>query len=318
MGEKTGISWCDSTFNPWIGCVRVSPGCEHCYAESLSKRMGRDVWGPAKTTNRLLTSENYWKQPLKWERKAAESGKSWRVFCGSMCDVFEDHPQVRDARERLFELIEDTPHLTWLLLTKRPENIDGMLPQTWMWPMGHLPNNIWLGMTAENQNALDARWPVMESFAHAWFPAKLFISAEPLLGPLDLSGCTEEEEIGGEDSSYVTRSVDWVIVGGESGPGARPMHPDWARSLRNQCKDAEISFFFKQWGEWAPVECEPETWHDFMDLHGKIGQCFRRADGTWKQDPRGESPVIIQRVGKAKAGDLLDGMQWHEFPEVHQ
>jgi len=246
MGKETGISWCDSTFNPWIGCVKVSPGCEHCYAESLAKRMGRDVWGPAKTTNRFLTSESYWKQPLKWEREAAENGKPWRVFCGSMCDVFEDHPQVMAPRGRLFKLIEDTPHLTWLLLTKRPENIDGMLPQQWMWPMGHLPQNIWFGMTAENQDELDARWPVMESFAHHWYPTSLFISAEPLLGPLDLSGCIEEEEIGDEDGPYMTRPVDWVIVGGESGPGARPMHPDWARSLRDQCQSAQIPFFLKQ------------------------------------------------------------------------
>lgn len=156
--ENSKIEWTTHTFNPWWGCVKVSAGCEHCYAETFSKRTGHSIWGPAKTTSRRLFTDKHWAEPLKWNETAQQAGERHRVFCASMADVFEDHPQVIDARQRLFELIDRTPYLDWLLLTKRPENIRRLWPFGWYddqytWP------NIWLGTSVENQIAADTRIP---------------------------------------------------------------------------------------------------------------------------------------------------------------
>lgn len=257
MGENSAISWTDHTFNPWWGCVKVSTGCEHCYAEYLAvHRQHKPIWGPAKTTRRRMMSEAYWKQPLKWNRKAEAEGVRRRVFCASMADVFEDHPDVVDARARLWALIEVTPALDWLLLTKRPENIDKMLPERWNPPFclyngillkQDMPSNVWLGISAENQDEFDTRWPVLEHIGRTWYPENIFLSLEPLLGPINIEIAyewTEHEE----DRTIWCRGVDWVIVGGESGPSARPMDLQWARDIRKQCQEAEIPFFFKQAG----------------------------------------------------------------------
>ena len=139
------------TFNPWIGCIKVSEGCEHCYAEALNHRWGHDNWGPAKTTQRVRTSENYWKQPLKWNKEAEKSGIRRKVFCASLADVFEDNEQVKEWRLELFELIDNTPHLDWLLLTKRIENVNKMLPFNWQ-IMGYIPDTVWMGVTLENND----------------------------------------------------------------------------------------------------------------------------------------------------------------------
>lgn len=253
MGESTGISWTDHTFNPWWGCLKVSPGCTNCYAEHLAvHRRHKPIWGPASTTRRQMMSENYWKDPIKWNRKAAEEGVRRRVFCASMADVFEDHPDVYEPRARLWKLIEDTPALDWLLLTKRPENIETMLPFHWndraAFPDAGIPRNIWFGTSAENQELFDKRWPELETFAHNNNPAKTFLSLEPLLGPIDISSALVEIDLGDEDRTWWTRTVDWVIVGGESGSERRPMDLQWARDLRDQCAQAEVAFFFKQAG----------------------------------------------------------------------
>jgi protein gp37 len=243
MGEKTGIEWTDHTFNPWIGCQKVSPGCAHCYAETLAaNRMGLKVWGPAATTHRTLTSDTYWKQPIRWNKKAQEAGRRERVFCASMADVFEDHPEVAESRMRLWGLIEDTPMLNWLLLTKRPENIERMLPERWDTP-DRPPRNLWLGISAENQDQFMARWPVLEHVGR-YRISTLFLSLEPLLGPIDIEPAFEWHET----PVKWGRGVDWVIAGGESGPGCRPMDLAWVRSIRDQCEDQEIPFFFKQHG----------------------------------------------------------------------
>jgi protein gp37 len=262
MAEATAISWATSTFNPWIGCTKVSPGCDHCYAEvSTPARVHGVAWGPHALRRR--TSESNWNLPRRWNRKAGQTGQSWRVFCSSLADVF-DNRAPEGAREDLWELIRATPALTWMLLTKRPQNIARMLPQGW----GEGWDNVWLGTTVENQDEADRRIPHL-----LMVPGALrFLSCEPLLGPVllthvwmparDMSpGALWVDAL--RANAFLGRlplpeglalrdrirgPVGWVIAGGESGPRARPMDPDWARSLRDQCAAAGVPFHFKQWG----------------------------------------------------------------------
>ena len=222
MAETT-IEWADFTFNPWTGCTKVSPGCDHCYAEGWAKRSGHVEWGPHAARRR--TAAATWQAPLKWNLAAAQAGRRARVFCASLADVFDNHPSIKLGwRDDLWKLIAATPHLDWLLLTKRPQNVGRFVPG-WMGPHSW-PSNVWLGTTAENQAEADRRT------AHlARIPARVrFLSCEPLLEGIkpNLDG------------------IHWVICGGESGPGARPMHPDWARSLRDQCAMEGVPFFMKQ------------------------------------------------------------------------
>ncbi|HET8771891.1 MAG TPA: DUF5131 family protein, partial [Gemmatimonadaceae bacterium] len=222
-----GIEWCDHTFNIAWGCMKVSPGCAHCYADTLSSRYGFDVWGPASTTGRRTFGEKYWSQPLRWDRLAERRGRRERVFCGSMMDVFEGLREQRPHLARLFELIRQTPHLDWLLLTKRPERIADRLPTGWYmdggWP------NVWLGTSVESDEYRDRLADLLK------IPARVrFLSAEPLLAPLTLGEYADD--------------LDWCIVGGESGPSARPMALEWADSLRRECEAARVAFFLKQLG----------------------------------------------------------------------
>lgn len=276
MGQESKIEWTDHTFNPWWGCTKVSPGCKFCYAETLATRWDKDVWGPKKP--RRMMSEAYWKRPERWNREAEAAGVRKRVFCASMADVFEgpstmpeeSWAPVNEARHRLLNLIHDTPNLDWQLLTKRPQNVAEMY-RDWLentcgssryqdnrfdYDSGYL-TNIWLGTSVENQKEADERIPELLKI-----PAKVrFLSCEPLLGPVDLTrialrvqdGSVEINALTGEEGGdrYLPL-VHWVICGGESGHGARPMHPDWAQSLRDQCTAAGVAFFFKQWGEWLP------------------------------------------------------------------
>ena len=245
MGENSKIEWTHHTFNYVWGCVKVSPGCEHCYAETFAKRTGHIIWGPAATTQRRTFGDKHWQEPLKWNEDAVKAGERRRVFCASMADVFEDHPQLPAERLRLWKLIEQTPALDWLLLTKRPENIADMVPG-W-WTADGYPSNVWIGTSVENQAAADKRIPVL-----ATIPADVrFLSCEPLLGPVDLTPWLGERGWTQVARGVRTRQgplVDWVICGGESGPRARPMHPDWARSLRDHCQAAGVAFFMKQMG----------------------------------------------------------------------
>ncbi len=237
MSENSKIEWTHHTFNPVWGCVKVSPGCEHCYAETFAKRTGHAIWGPAATTQRRTFGDKHWQEPLKWHADAVKAGERRRVFCASMADVFEDHPQLHTERARLWLLIQQTPALDWLLLTKRPENVTGMVP-SW-WAVDGYPSNVWIGASAENQAMADKRIPILASI-----PAAVrFLSCEPLLGPLDLA--TWFYSMMTDDYSC---AIDWVIVGGESGPKARPMQAEWVRSIRDQCNGAGVAFHFKQWG----------------------------------------------------------------------
>jgi protein gp37 len=209
--------------------MKVSAGCDNCYAETLmDTRYHRVAWGQRKTETtepsvgtRVRTSVQNWNLPRRWNKAALDGFKKHRVFCSSLADVF-DNQVPTEWRTDLWKLIYDTPHLTWLLLTKRPENIAGMLPESWPWP------NVWLGVTAEDQENYDRRWPLLQRI-----PAVVrFISYEPAIGQLQLFG----------DAPY----PDWFICGGESGGGFRPMDPNWARQVRSGCKYHELAFFMKQ------------------------------------------------------------------------
>jgi protein gp37 len=313
MGQDTKIEWAHHTFNPWWGCVKVSPGCENCYALTLSKRYGHNVWGPAKTTSRRMMSEAYWKQPLKWNRAAQAVGTRARVFCASMADVFEEHPGVVEARARLFALIEATPNLDWLLLTKRPENIMRLMPRQWDESFYGIPANVWLGTSVEDQRRADERIPHLLRV-----PARIrFLSCEPLLGPVNLDHYLIDDwtRIGNDVHYHEHPPIHWLIVGGESGHGARPMHPDWTRALRDQAVAAGIVFHFKQWGEWLPFErCGVEGEGSYAAADGRlipVDLLMRHA-----HEIHNDSGIV--KLGKHAAGRLLDGREWNELPEARQ
>ncbi len=286
MAENSGIEWTHHTFNPWIGCTKVSAACDHCYAEAWNKRYdGGANWGPLAPRRRTKT----WGNPVKWNKAAAAKGIRYRVFCASLADVFDNHKSIRpEWRTELWALIKGTPHLDWQLLTKRPQNIKKMLPEDW--GAGGYPN-VWLGTTVENQQEAARRIPHLLSV-----PASVhFLSCEPLLSPVELI-------------NYGGTRIDWVIAGGESGPAARPMHPDWARSLRDQCTRAGVPFFFKQWGEWFPIGLAGHA-KSIVDI--RLGKRkFRNVDSFRWLD--GHESVAL---GKKYAGRLLDGLEWNEFPE---
>lgn len=332
MAENTAIEWTDHTFNPWIGCQKIGPACDNCYAETLmDTRMGRVEWGPGKP--RVRTSEANWKKPLKWNREAAafaeaNGGRKQRVFCASLADVF-DNAVDRRWRADLFDLIDRTPNLDWLLLTKRVGNVRTMLHYE---NREALPVNVWLGATVVTQEEAERDIPKLLAA-----PAAMrFLSIEPMLGPVDLtrllmgSGQGEGEWAGKSirlnlnallgASSIGWPPIDWVIAGGESGANARPMHPDWVRSLRDQCASAGVPFLFKQWGEWLPGEFGSPPLVEMQD-----GSCFdRHALPDMDDAPHwddglsfvgeGEGHAIFHRVRKKRAGRLLDGVQHDGFP----
>lgn len=341
MAADSKIEWTHHTFNPWWGCVKVSPACAHCYAERDSKRYGLKVWG--QDAPRRFFGDAHWREPEKWDRQAARAGERHRVFCASMADVFEARDDLNPHRQRLFDLITRTPHLDWLLLTKRPERIRASLmaalrppgktqypnPQEDAtdamrldWLEGRPPHNVWLLTSLESA---DYGWRVAELLS---VPAVVHgLSCEPLLGPVDLTRivCSHDEAntfnaLDPFDADPIRRktrtpSITWVIAGGESGPKARPSHPDWFRALRDQCHAAAVPFLFKQWGEWRPgipvthFVCERGCWDqnnaDRIAKH-RDGDC---CDG---------STIGINRVGKKAAGRLLDGREWSEFPRPRE
>ena len=273
MAEHSAIEWTDHTFNPWWGCTKVSPACDHCYAEVWARRTGHDVWG-AKAPRRFL-SDTTWDQPLRWDREAQRTGRRMRVFCASMADVFEWGHDLRVPRERLWKLIECTPNLDWLLLTKRPHLVERLAPWHGEWPP-----NVWLGTTVETQRFADKRIRFLLDI-----PVRVrFLSCEPLLGPVDLSRWID--------------SLHWVIAGGESGAGARPTHPDWIRALREQCLNAGIAFHFKQWGVWHPRENGGDMPRvSFVRMSKK--QAGRTLDGrTWNELPHAHSDIPVRSAAR--------------------
>ncbi|SNR87539.1 phage Gp37/Gp68 family protein [Hymenobacter mucosus] len=331
MGRDTTIEWAHHTFNPWRGCEKVSAGCKNCYAETQSKRnpLVLGEWGPA--GRRAPAAENYWKLPLQWNEEAQQAGERRRVFCLSLGDVFEDRDELRPWRLRLLMLIRETPHLDWLLLTKRPElTLEGLSyafatspfmhpvgPWLYNWINGEPPANVFLGTSVENQTQADIRLQWLLSV-----PAVLhFVSMEPLLGPVDLTririsdeifgfrhpltGCTlpaletAEQSAFDHPANVLPYCLDWVIVGGESGAKARPIHPDWVRSLQQQCHEAQVSFMFKQWGEFVP---QGQLCGGDYGINGN--QPWLPEDSTW-----------LWRLGKKAAGRHLDCQLYDAVPD---
>lgn len=228
MGAQTGIEWTDCTFNIAWGCTKISPGCTNCYADSMSARFGKNIWGPR--ASRMTMSAEYWAKPLAWDRAAKAAGVRRRVFCSSMCDVFEDHPTIDAERTKLWPLIQATPNLVWQLLTKRADRIAECLPPDW----GAGYPNVWLGVSCESDEWLQKRAKFL-----AMINARVrFLSCEPLLSPIFI----------GNLPRVVREQINWVIVGGESGPHARQMDSSWARIIRDDCARYSIPFFFKQRG----------------------------------------------------------------------
>lgn len=315
MAEETGIEWCDSTWNPWIGCTKIAPACDFCYAAAIDKRIGGDHWG---NVPRRRTSEHNWNEPRRWQRRAAEffalNGHRRRVFCASMADVFDN--QIDPAwRADLWALIRDCPDMDWLLLTKRPQNIAKMKPAFW----DEIKGRIWLGTTVENQEHADQN--IRYLIEHD--SAVRFLSCEPLLGPIDLkrvayptiryqtgihyldvlragswsAGFGYRPSQPNEPQTFFTNHsdihpIDWVIAGGESGPHARPSNPQWFRDLRDQCAAADVPFLYKQWGEWVSVS----------EVAGD-GRHFKFEDGA-----------TVRRVGKKLAGRTLDHVTHDGYP----
>lgn len=227
--KNSAIEWCHHTFNPWIGCTKVSAGCKNCYAAAQDNRWGHDRWGAGKPRER--TTPAYWRQPLVWDHEAKAAGIHARVFCASLADVFDDEIDPQWRRD-LFSLIRITPNLDWLLLTKRPENV----MQLSSGGFDTYPN-IWLGTTVEDQAHAYERIPLLLKT-----PARIhFLSCEPLLEYVNLRGLLSDR--------LLPQPINWVICGGESGGGARKMEPAWAKSLRDQCAENEVPFLFKQWGD---------------------------------------------------------------------
>lgn len=347
MSGRTKIEWSDAVWNPIRGCSKVSEGCRNCYAVRQAHRFS-GVGMPYEGLTRMMSHGPEWTgqvrivpevldQPLRWK-------KPRRIFVNSMSDLF--HENVTDEwLDRIFAVMALAKQHTFLVLTKRPERMRRWFTTTasgakreilvWetagrpeRWPGWPLPN-VWIGVSVENQQAADERIPLLLET-----PAAVrFVSAEPLLGPLDLTAYLPRQlyvcqscgvELGqGEvgldfrcpycgaacDPDGSTEGLDWVIVGGESGPGARPMHPDWVWSLRDQCQQAGVAFFFKQWGEFAPV-----GW-----VHADSDGVLVRPDGHVCCDRSELAPARnyeMRRVGKKAAGRLLDGRTWDEMPEV--
>lgn len=227
MGDITGISWTDHTFNPWEGCQKVGPGCDHCYAETRNARFNHKVainWGPG--APRRKTSEHNWNNPYRWNRKAEKEGRKHRVFCASLADVF-DNAVDPIWRADTLDIPRQTPWLDWQFLTKRIGNVMDMVPPYWFWDS---PQNAGIGATMVNQTEWDRDMGKLRETQRSLGLSYCFASVEPMLGPIDAKG----------------QLPDWVIVGGESGTGARSMDPEWARNLRDQCAEAGVPFFMKQ------------------------------------------------------------------------
>ena len=294
MGLNTEISWCDHTLNLWWGCFKVSPGCKFCYADTLDNRYNHNErnWGPS-SKRKLVRS---WKKNLNEMRKSAiANGRRETVFVMSMGDIFEDNQPlsnnhdtkwetINDVRQEFFGMIKDYPELIFLLLTKRPENVLGLVPKLWINSVTNWPDNVWIGASIVNQSEVDEKMPHLGNLP-LWTPT--FISVEPLLGAIEF----------GESLAY----VEWVIVGGESGQKARPMNPGWVRAIRDEVVEAKIPFHFKQWGENYPIE----------------------GTEVMAQAISGE-PIVVKSLafekrGKHNSGNTIDGKQHLEFPEsFHQ
>ena len=355
------IEWTDKTWNPITGCTKISAGCANCYAERMSKRLAGLGGYPKKDPFRPgLEHPKQWLKPCKWKKPRL-------IFVCSMGDLF--HKDVSfDLVHKVLAVAINEPRHTFILLTKRPERMyefithyrhDGhhvfsdrvtpynpsrnkqaylLLDHKQDWPLA----NLWLGGSAENQAALDARAPYVISTPSALW----FMSLEPLIGPIDLRPRPNPDTciVCGEGPDaphnhpfgYRNRGLDWIIVGGETGPGARPMHPEWVRKIRDQCAQAGIPFFFKSWGEYGPSGVDLQTGEPTFRMFQNKAQWVNKArtwmlpgdiclDMTGRILRKGADfdgaryPVAIMRkMGKKAAGNLLDGQVWDQFPDHYR
>lgn len=343
MGEITKIAWCDCTFNPWIGCSKVSAGCANCYAETLmDKRMGKAQWGPS--GSRVRTSEHNWRLPRRWD-KAAQEGRFYecldcghrefrkgqeltcsqcdsiqyrrarpRIFCASMCDVFEDRPELIPWRLDLQQLIVDTPSLDWLILTKRPHKIMEL------WPcnekmMAAQDRNVWIGVSVENGDEL---WRI-NALCNVRAAVR-FLSIEPMLGPLTIGGWITRPRFGKPAENnlrpleIVPRNdlIQWVIVGGESGPGARPCNIGWIRGVVDQCKKADVPVFAKQLGA-HPYLSEHSAPPNEWGLDWPEGTRFSTRPG----EPQGCS-ILSKHPKGGDPGEWPESLRVRQFPNEGQ
>ncbi|MCM0760476.1 phage Gp37/Gp68 family protein [Sporomusa sphaeroides DSM 2875] len=310
---KSRIEWTDRVWNPITGCTPISPGCDNCYAERMSRRFA-ETWGlPADNPFKVTLHPERLEQPLNWK-------KACKIFVCSMSDLF--HDDIPD--DFIMQVFSTMAHAQWyhghifIILTKRPERMKRIIETiktdiekqqipirnengtttrrlTFAFPL----QNIWLGVTAENQEQAEKRIPILLQT-----PAvKRLVSVEPMLSKVQLHPWWLPYHSNHylHYSAHLHRGLDWVICGGESGPGARPMHPDWARSLQDQCQAAGVSFFFKQWGEFCAIS-------QMTDDAYRAWDCYHGTEHCWDMD----NP--IWKVGKKKAGCLLDGQEWKQFP----
>ena len=341
MGIESAIAWTKSTFNPWQGCTKVGPGCDHCYAAAADQRFHKGIhWGAG--APRKTMSESTWNNPLRWNRDAAKTGEFWPVFCASHADVFDTEADPA-LRARLFKIIRETPYLTWQLLTKRIGNVAAMLPADW----GDGYPNVWLGATFVNQAELNRDYRKLVSTS----AVKRLASIEPMLAAMHLrrikiSVDREIDALTGEEfcTAHLTRrfvrywpALDWVIAGGESGVGARVAHPTWYRSLRDDCEATGTAFLFKQWGEYRPAASVAEaSSYPIIASNRKeehapgqpaygfpnISGCFHtRGQVESMLDGSGEFArfdCAMVKVGTKHSGNRLDGRQHLAFPDALQ
>lgn len=318
MAQNSKIEWTRHTANLWHGCTEVHAGCDNCYARVLSHRWGRELWG--NDVPRMMI-ESVWKDLARYQKLAAAAGEIHRVFVGSMMDIFEKAMLLINSkggavldgagewvttdklRDKLFKEIDEGkyPNLLFLFLTKRPSNINKMIPESWK---ENPPANVMFGTSPVDQKTADTLIPQLMQVV-----GKHFLSCEPLLGPIDL---LKEYPVGKGSVAYGSL-VDWVICGGESGHGARPMHPDWVRSIRDQCIDAGVPFLFKQWGEWVTDSTISDGFDgNYITEDGVMHKSLSEAGGHIK-----ESGGIVYRIfkkGKKAAGRELDGVIYNGFP----
>ena len=305
MGLNTEISWTDHTANLWIGCSKVHSGCDNCYAEKMNHRFGHNNWGN-NSPRRIV--ETVWHELDKMQRNAHKNNTMHTVFVGSMMDIFEkpmplidksgadvEDISTADIRNKFFNDITygKYPNLIFLLLTKRPGNINKYIPEQWR--LNGPPKNVMFGTSVSDQKSANDLIPKL-----AAVEGYKFLSIEPLLGEIDITKKTINYTSTWQPLSFI-EVVDWVIVGGESGFGARPMDPKWVVSLQEQCAVAKVPFFFKQWGEWHPM-----------------GQLL--ADGSINCMDKGEKhglwhdPTLSSKVGKKAAGSYLNGRKIKQLP----
>ena len=310
---KTKIEWTEKTWNPIRGCSRVSEGCRHCYAEKMAGRFG----GPGQPYEGLVQLRSGWKWTgeIRVVHEAMDEPKRWRkpamVFVCSMSDLFHERLPF-DRIDLVFNTMLATPQHTYQILTKRPARMAAYVADRFHPSRNPLPRHIWLGTSVENQDTADQRIEDLLTIEHE----PLFLSMEPLLGPIVLNRWMSDEPCPAcQAGDCPEPHIGWVIVGGESGPGARPMHPDWVRQIRDRCVASETPFFFKQWGAWEVSPRRPQKPESRYAAVHYAGTTAFTKDNPFDPFSRGHPNwVMMRRVGKKMAGRELDRKTWSEMP----